>query len=158
MLGYLLGNTPYYTILFLILPFIVEHKYIKLCVAYSLIMAVDQSTTMLLTSNMFFGTKALFDSVWLLVTFIFVNGRLWKVLSSFIAVSLFINVYTQFDTSPHLLYTYWNEINFILFECIIAILISTSPWYKKLNVWLIKFANYITNKINIKRISLCEEK
>jgi len=158
MLGYLLGNTPYYTILFLILPFIVEHKYIKLCVAYSLIMAVDQSTTVLLNNDNFFGVKAIWDSLWLLVTFIFVNGRLCKVLSTCIAASLFINVYVQCTEGVNILYTYWNEINFVLFECIIAILLSTSPWYKKLNVWLIKLANYITNKINIKRISLCEEK
>lgn len=158
MLGYLLGDTPYYTILFLILPFIVEHKYIKLCVAYSLIMTVDQSTTVLLNNDNFFGVKAIWDLLWLLSTFIFVNGRLCKVLSTCIAASLFINVYTQFDISNHVLYEYWNEINSILFECIIAILISTSPWYKKLNVWLIKLANYITNKINIKRMSWCEEK
>ena len=102
--------------------------------------------------------KAIFDSLWLLVTFIFVNGRLWKVLSSFIAASLFINIYTQYDVGTHMLYTYWNEINFIIFECILATLLSTSPWYKKLNTWLTKLANDMTNKINIKRISLCEEK
>ena len=158
MLGYLLGDTPYYTILFLILPFIVEHRYVKLCVAYSLIMAVDQSTTALLNNDNFFGVKAVWDLLWLLATFIFVNGRLCKVLSTCIAASLFINVYLQFNTNINILYTYWNEINFVLFEFIIAALISTSSWYKRLNVRLVKISNRIINKINIKRISLCEEK
>ena len=158
MLGYLLGDTPYYTIIFLILPFIVSHQYLKLCVSYSLIMAVDHATSYTLAGDNFFLAKAIFDLMWLIPTFVFTKGKLFKILISVVLISLSVNIYTYLDISYHIVYEYWNEINFVLFECIIAALLSTSPLYNKLNIWLIRLANYITNKINIKRISLCEEK
>lgn len=158
MLGYLLGNTPYYTVLFLILPFIVDTKYIKICASYSLVMALDQTTTVFVSDDTFFLVKALFDLAWLLVTCIFVKGRLFKVLTLFILISFSFNVYLCFDVSVNTIYAYWNELNFILFECILMALLSTSPIPKKINIWLATIPNTLLDKNKIKRISICEEK
>jgi hypothetical protein len=161
MITYIFGFIPYYTMLFLILPFIVNNKYIKLCVAYALIMTIDQSITPYIKMNIpyyFFLTRCGLDMLWLLVTYFVVKGKVRLFLIAAISISFLVNIYNQIDVSIQHLYTYWVYINSVLFECIIAILVSTSPWYKKLNTWLIKLANVMTNKINIKRISLCEEK
>lgn len=161
MVTYLFGFLSYYTMLFLLLPFIADNKYLKLCVAYALIMTVDQNITPYIKSNIpdyFFLTRCGLDMLWLLVTYFVVKGKVRLLLIIAISISLVVNIYNHIDISIQPLYTYWVYINSILFEFIIATLISTSPWYKKLNVWFIKLAKCITNKINIKRISLCEEK
>jgi hypothetical protein len=161
MVTYLFGFLSYYTMLFLLLPFIADNKYLKLCVAYALIMTVDQNITPYIKSNIpdyFFLTRCGLDMLWLLVTYFVVKGKVRLLLIFTISISLIVNIYNQIDADIQPLYTYWVYINSVLFECIIAILISTSPWYKKLNTRLIKLADIMMNKINIKRISLCEEK
>jgi hypothetical protein len=161
MVTYLFGFLSYYTMLFLMLPFIVDSRYLKLCVGYALVMTIDQNITPYIKSNIpdyFFLTRCGLDMLWLLVTSFVVKGRVRVLLGIAISLSLFVNIYNHFDISVQPLYTYWVYINSVLFEIIIAILLSTSPWYKKLNTWLTKLANDMTNKINIKRISLCEEK
>jgi hypothetical protein len=140
MIGLLLGMSPYYSIVFLILPFIVDIKYVKLCVAYSLLMAIDQCGNSYIIrewSEWFFQTKVLIDSLWLFATFLLVKDKIKYYLYLVISISLLLNTYLSFDDT-NLLYVYWNEINFLLFEGVIAILLSTNKTYIRLSTSLVK--------------------
>ena len=147
MFWYILGNTPYYSLIFILCFFLTHERLKTFCVAIIGLMLIDQSSNPYILANheeWFFEIKALLDLCWIVLSIFMCKG--FKYITPTCGVSLLINIYLCIDTTNNIVYQYWNEINFFLFEIIIFIIISNSPYVKRFNSWLYKVATDMTNK------------
>lgn len=151
MFWYLLGNTPYYSLIFILCFFITNDKLKPLCIGFLGLMLIDQSSNHYILSeheDWFYHIKAFIDGVWLLfsMSLYSIDRKSSITFSTVSSISMAVNIYLCVNKEYNLIYEYWNEINFLLFEVIIFTFLSKSPVLNKLNVWLHKVAIDMTTK------------
>lgn len=147
MIESLLGESRYYIFIFISLVFISGKELRPLTLGYLGLMIIDNSINPYIPEEHFFQIKALFDVGWIITGFFLLRSSLiQKQLMIVCSVSLLTNLYLCFDMSNNILYKYWNDINFLLFEVIVFIIASNSSLIKRFNNWLHKAAIDMTNK------------